>query len=355
MAGQAPLRLFVGRYTAGDPSGRPGPGITLAIFDPVDAVITPVGAWSAPDASFLAVDRGGDVLYAVRDDPHGRVTAYSLGADGGHIRELGTCATGGARPCHLAVDPTGRFLLTANFGSGSVAVHPVRGDGGLGERSDLAAHYGSGPETAHQPGPRVHMVAPDPAGRTVLTVDLGADTVCAYTLDRLAGRLTPLARNRMRPGSGPRHLAFHPSGGHLFLANELGDTLSVCTYDPVTGVVKALKEYPTAPAGAHERNYPGGVVVSPDGRHVYVSNRGDDSIAGFAVLDDGALIEPIGRWDCGGSWPRHLTLSPDGHTLFCANQRAGGVTVFRVDVDGGALEPTGTALAVDRPAQVLVG
>jgi 6-phosphogluconolactonase len=343
--------LIIGSYTAGRAAGEAGLGLTFARFDPDSLALSATGVCYAPQASISTLGPSGDRLYTVQEEAEGQVTAFALEPDG--PRPLSSRPTGGGDPCYLVTDPTGRFLLTANYGTGSIVVHPILPGGSLGERTDLVTHVGTGPVADRQAGPHAHMIVPDPTGETVLAVDLGADSIFAYTLDPESGRLTLRAANRLRPGSGPRHLAFDPSGQYIYLANELDSTVSVLAYDRAAGKVAQLAVYPAAPVRPNQPSYPGGIVLAPDGRHVYVSNRGDESITAFAVSADGADLRPAGRWDCGGSWPRHLTPTPDGRVLFCANQRSGTVNAFRVDPADGSLTAGGT-LAVDQPAHVLV-
>jgi 6-phosphogluconolactonase len=354
MADLDTLQVYVGCYTSGDALSGPGHGIVLGRFDPAGRRMSVEAAWAVPDASYTALAPDGRTLYAVSEGVEGRVSAFAVEASG-RLRQLSTQPTGGAEPCHLMVHPSGRYLLTANYGSGSVAVHPILPDGGLGEPTGLVRHSGSGPDPDRQASAHAHMVSSDPAGETVLAVDLGADCVFGYRLDLASGQLIELSTSRMRPGSGPRHLAFHPTSPHAYLVNELTGTVSVYSYAPASGVLTELAEYDTAPAGGEVRNYPGGIVISPDGRYVYVSNRGDESIAAFAVTEGGARLEPAGRWSSGGSWPRHITLSSDGRFLFCANQRSDSVTVFAVDPTVGALTPVPAAtLATPSPAHILL-
>ncbi len=350
------VRLFIGRYTEGDTSPQPAPGITVAEFDPDEMTIEPLTGADLPEASFLALGPAGDVLFAVQEDEaNGQVAAFSIDAGTSELTFLGKQPTHGGLPCHMLVEPGGGYLLTANYATGNVTVHPIETSGGLAASSDSSQHKGSGPNADRQAGPHAHMVAAAPGSQVLLAVDLGTDSIYAYTLDPLSGRLTLIAQNRMRPGSGPRHLAFHPSGEHFYLSNELGNSVSVCSFDAATGSAKELAEIPAAPGSAEGRNAPGGIVLSADARFVYVSNRGDESVSVFEVCDDGARLEPAGRWSCEGSWPRHITFSPDGRFLFVANQRSDNVVALRVDHASGALSPTGLAFPVKQVAHVLFG
>ena len=350
------VRLFIGRYTQDDPSPKPAPGITVAEFDPEALTIEPLGGGDLPEASFLGLSPAGDVLYAVQEDEKdGQVAAFSIDAGTNGLTFLGKHPTHGGLPCHLLVEPGGSYLLAANYATGNVSVHPVEADGSLGASSDVSQHVGSGPNTDRQAGPHAHMVAAAPGGQVLISVDLGADSVFAYTLDALSGGLTLIAQNRMRPGSGPRHLVFHPSGEHFYLTNELGNSVSVCGFDPATGSAQELAEIPAVPDPQGGENAPAGIVLSADARFVYVSNRGDESISAFEVRDGGSRLEPLGRWSCGGSWPRAITFSPDGRFLFIANQRSHDLVVLRVDTESGALSPTGLSYPVRNVAHALFG
>jgi 6-phosphogluconolactonase len=285
----------------------------------------------------------------VQEEKPGQVATFAIDTDGNALTPLSSTSAGGDEPCFLALDASGQYLLGANYGSGNVSVHRLTADGIAGEFGDLVPLADAAAD-AH-----AHMVLPVPFSDTILTVDLGTDTISTYTLDLTTGRLSLLAAGRLRTGTGPRHVAFHPSGAFFYLANEYDNSVSVCSYDAACGEVKELAVHEAAPMPDGERSYPGGIVISPDGRHVYVANRGHESITAFAVIDDGADLRPAGRWGSGGSWPRHLTFAPDGRFLFCANQRAGSVTAFQVDPAEGRLTAIGAAISLPFPAHVLVG
>ncbi|WKX70118.1 lactonase family protein [Streptomyces sp. XD-27] len=336
--------------------GSFGGGITVATYDVASGALTAAGFFDrVADPSFLALGPSGRVLYAVDERPGGTVRALAIGADGA-LTALGPArSTGGDGPTHLAVHPGGRHLLTANYGSGSVAVHPIRPDGALGGRTDLVRHTGSGPDPERQEGPHAHQVLADPKGRFVLAVDLGTDTVYTYRLDAARGRLTPVSEARTAPGAGPRHLAFHPGARFAYVVGELDGTITVAAYDDCSGELSPRDAWPTLPDRAEPggRNYPAGVVVSADGRFVYVSNRGHDSVARFAVTDGGAGLRLLDAVPCGGAYPRHIGLSPSGTLLFAGNQNTGTVTVFRVDRRTGRLTPSGAPFTAPVPVCVL--
>ncbi|MEU6849780.1 lactonase family protein [Actinacidiphila alni] len=346
-----PRPLYLGTYTT-----SAAQGIGLAAYDPATGAITGGGTLAGvANPSWLAVS--GNRLYAVNEQSDGAVTAIALPDGDGAPTVLGAQPTGGSGPCHLSVTPDGGHVLSANYDSGSVAVHPVGADGGLLPRTDLVRHTGSGPDPDRQDGPHAHMVLSDPAGRYVLAVDLGTDSVYTYRLDTATGKLAAVSRAAVTPGSGPRHLAFHPSGRFAYLANELGDSVIVCGYDPDSGTVTPGAPQPTVPAGSEpgERNYPAEVVVSPDGAFVYVSNRGHNSVARFRAAADGGTLTLVDAVPTGGAYPRHIALGADGALLFAANQNGGSVTVFRRDAATGALTAAGAPFAAPTPVCVVPG
>ncbi|MEU4445780.1 lactonase family protein [Actinosynnema sp. NPDC050801] len=335
--GRAEVRAYLGTYTSWTGGGT---GLGLGAYDPTTGRLRVTGVVpDVPNPSFV-IDAGRRV-YVVNEKSEGEVTALAVGPDG--VPEvIGSRSTGGADPCHLVLHDG--FLLSANYSSGSVAVHPVLPDGGLGERTDLVVHAGSGPDRDRQDGPHAHQVLPDPTGEFVLAVDLGTDSVYSYRLGD-QGRLTPAGTARVHAGAGPRHLAFHPSGRYAYIANELDSTIVVADYD--RGVLRPGLKLSTLPAGAPTtpRNYPAEVLVSADGRFAYLSNRGHDSVAVFAVERGGAVLRLVEAVPVGGGYPRHLVLDASGRFLLAANQNSDNITTFAVDRSTGRLRPSSTTAA----------
>ncbi|AOR36873.1 6-phosphogluconolactonase [Streptomyces fodineus] len=331
-----PRPLYVGTYTSADGGGT---GIGLAAYDPVTGRITGSGTLTGvPDPSYLAVHPDGRTLYAVDERQDGGVTAVRL-VD---RQVLGTRGTGGAGPCHLSVHPSGRWLLSANYGSGSVAVHPLDASGAPGERTDLVTHRTPAPGPGQQ-GPHAHQFITGPDGDHVLAVDLGTDTVYSYRLDPAAGTLTEVAQAHTRPGAGPRHLTFHPGGRYAYLANEVDDTVAVCAYDPGSGRLTIGEPQATGSSGG--TNYPAQFAVTAKGGYAFLANRGHNSLARYAIEAEGARLRLLGTVPVGGDFPRQIALSPDGGLLFAANQHSGTVTVFHVDADSGELHSAGEPFA----------
>ncbi|WP_237502947.1 lactonase family protein [Streptomyces sp. SID8374] len=333
--------LLLGTYTSAEGGGT---GIGTATYDTATGAITPGPVITGVEnPSYLALHPSGATVYAVAEQDAGAVTAVALAPDGTY-EVLGSRPTGGSGPTHLSVHPSGRWLLSANYTSGSVAVHPIAEDGSLGERTDLVTHS-SPPPGPGQNGPHAHQITTSPDGGHVLAVDLGTDTVYTYRLDTSAGTLTEVSRAALAPGSGPRHLTFHPGGRAAYLACELDNTTVVCAYDPESGTLTPGAGQST---GA-DTGYPAQLVVTADGSYAYLANRGPNSLTRYAVEDDGAALRLLDTVPVGGDWPRQLALSPDSSLLFAANQRSSTVTAFRIGADG-SLTPAGDPL----PAPVAV-
>lgn len=330
--GPAARRAFIGSFTHAG-----GAGVTAASVDPADGALTATGATDeVPDPSYLALGPGGAVLYAVSETGNGAVAA--LDVTSGPVPRLlaAPVPTGGSAPTHLAY--VAGHVLAAHYGSGDVAALPVRPGGTLGRVAGALRHEGRGPDPERQAGPHAHQVVAAPGGRLVLAVDLGTDSVHVSALDAATGALTPRGVTPLRPGSGPRHLAFHPSGGHVYVLGELAPTLTVCRWRARTGTLVPVGEVSVrAEGGLAGRGpaHPSAVAVAPDGRHVWAAVRGDDTIAVLAVDASGERLTPVAHVPCGGHWPRDLSLDPGGRRLYVANERSGDVTWFDLDPDSG--------------------
>ncbi|WP_030439767.1 lactonase family protein [Actinoplanes subtropicus] len=335
--------VYVGGYT-GDKGGA-AEGIALLRRDPASGVLSRLGvAARTPSPSFLAQHPTLPILYAVNElDADGTISAFTVAADG-ELAPLSVQPTGGSDPAHLSVTPDGRFLLVANYSSGSVSVHPLDPEGAPGERSDLLDLAGSGPDAERQEGPHAHMVLPD--RDCVLIADLGADRVWRARLDPVSGRLTMLAPAvSAKPGTGPRHLRLAPHGAML-LVGELAGNLS--WYRPAADGSLDLAGEIAASTQAGP-NYPAELTMGPDGRFVYVANRGPNTVSTFAW--DGERATPIAEIPTGGDWPRHMILL--GDHLYVANQLSHTVTTFRIDADSGIPAPQGEPTAEASPTCLL--
>ncbi|MCX5067232.1 lactonase family protein [Micromonospora lupini] len=344
MTGQGEI-VHIGGYTA--QSGGRGSGIVAAHRDPATGALTPLGtAAVTPSPSFLVRHPTRPVLYAVNELPDGEISAWQVGPDGA-LDALGSRSTGGAEPCHLAVLPDGDHLVAANYGGGSVAVFPLDVQGVPGERTDLVVHEGHGPDPERQDRAHAHMVSPGRGRGPLLAVDLGTDSVYRYDLDGASGRLVPRGpRMRTAPGTGPRHLARHPDGRRCYLVGELD--ASVTAYESTDdGALHQRGRVEASERAGHVQ--PSEVAVTPDGRFLYVANRGVGTIAVFNLADE--LPELVAEVDTGGEWPRHFALI--GEHLYVADERADMVRVFRRDASTGVPAPVGEPVPVASPTCVL--
>ncbi|WP_433496263.1 lactonase family protein [Sphaerimonospora sp. CA-214678] len=322
-------RLVIGGYTP-DTDGS-GPGLTVAGAD-AGGHLSVLAQAAASGPSFVIGHPRLPLLYAVLERDEGGVAVFADEADG--PRPVAELPSGGSSPCHLALDPEAAWLVVANYGDGTVAAFRLGPDGLPGPEPLLFRHEGGGPDPERQEGPHAHQAVFGPGGVLHVT-DLGADLVRRF----LPGmRPHPGGPVRLAPGSGPRHLVHH--GGHWYVAGELDGCVAV--YD------EGWREAGRVPAsGSGERNHPSHIALSPDGRHLYVGNRGPDTVSAFEI--DGPRLTPVAETPSGGSWPRHFAI--DGDLLYVANQRSDTVSVLALK--DGVPQPTGETLRVGTPSCVL--
>lgn len=337
--------LIAGSYAAADQ-----PGIHLFRFNQATGALTPCGAMAGiTNPSFLAAHPHGPWLYAVSetsadDGTAGSVWALRFEGDSPIPQPINHQTSHGHGPCHLLPDHSGHWLLVTNYGSGSIGVLPILAYGSLGEMTDLIPHYGSGPNPDRQEGPHTHSSIWTPNNRFVVVADLGLDQLLVYALDTVVGTLHIVSDTQTRPAAGPRHMAFHPGGQLLYVANELDSTVSVYDYDAGGATLRERQTIGTLPREQSE-NFPAHIQIAPSGRQVYVSNRGHNSITVFDVEADGRLTRAHIA-GCGGDWPRHFALAPGGNFMLIANQRSDQVAVLPI-----GSETIGAAVAQAAVAQ----
>ncbi|WP_375335368.1 lactonase family protein [Micromonospora sp. CP22] len=336
--------VHIGGYTAH--SGGRGTGIVAARRDPGTGQLTALGTVAVTESpSFLTRHPTHPVLYAVNELPDGRISAWRVGTDG-DLASVGSWPTGGAEPCHLAVASDGGHLFVANYGGGSVTVFPLDAEGVPGERTDVVEHQGHGADPQRQEHAHAHMVSPGTGASPLLAVDLGTDSIYRYDLDAASGRLVPRApRVRTAPGVGPRHLTRHPDGRRCYVSGELD--ASVLAYELTDGVLHQLGRVDASERGGHVQ--PSEISIGPDGRFLYVANRGVGTVTVFAIGAD--LPEFVAEVETGGEWPRHFAFV-GGH-LYVADERADMVRTFRVDPATGVPEAIGEPLTLGSPTCVL--
>ncbi len=352
------LWTYIGTYTSAKSKSK---GIYLARLDQTTGTLTAASvAAEVKNPSFLAIHPSRPLIYAIgeiadfRGKRVGAVSALAIDTRSGKLTLLNQQSSQGAGPCHVAVDRTGRCVLAANYGGGSVACLPIQADGRLGEAKSFFQHEGSSVNRKRQAGPHAHGIYVDPANRFVFVPDLGLDKVMIYRLDAARALMTPNvpASASVPPGSGPRHLAFHPSGRFAYVINEMGSTLSAFRYDAQRGSLKLLETVSTLPADFQGQNTTAEVIVHPSGKFVYGSNRGHDSIAAFAVDEATGKLRLLGHESTQGKNPRAFNIDPSGRWLLAANQNGDNVVVLRLDPATGRLSPTGHSITVSMPVSV---
>ncbi len=335
-AGAAELTYYIGT------SGAQAQGILRGTIDSATGKLTePTLLAAAKGASYLAISKDGKVIYSTSEVAGGGVAAYRILADGkGQL--INAEDTKGKGCTHLSIDPAGHNLLAANYGSGSVACLPIKADGSLAAVSSFDQHVGTGPDVKRQAGPHAHGIYPDAAGKFVYVPDLGTDDVFIYRLNAGKGTLTLNApqSGRVAPGSGPRHLAFHPQGGFAYVCNEMALTVSTFAVNADTGAMKEIQTLPTLPSDAYSAGASTAEIFClPNGKALYVSNRGNDSLAVFAIGADGKLSLSQHMMNTPAT-PRGFGLSNDGRWLVCAGQKSGTINAYRVNASTGRLDDT---------------
>lgn len=344
------IPLFVGTYT-----GTGSKGIYTYMFNirtGKSRLVSHTDSGSVQNPSFLALSPNGQHLYAVTETggrTEGAVSVFNVDPDG-MLLFLDKLPSGGDHPCHVSVSKDGRWVLAGNYTGGSFAAFPVKPDGTLEAARQVIQHEGSGPNTKRQEKAHVHATVFDPANQYVFVPDLGTDKVAIYRFDsRVAKPLKEAAQSFVAssPGSGPRHFTFHPNGRFAYLMEELTGTVNVFSY--AAGKLTPIQNISSHPEGFTGTRGSADIHLSPEGKFLYTSNRGDaNTIAIFSVAADGKL-KWVSDVPSGGKTPRNFTLSPGGRFVLVANQDTDNIVVMRRDVQTGKLMPTGEELQVPRP------
>lgn len=347
------LFVYIGTYTRSSSKG-----IHVGRFDTATGrlgdlrlaaeVSNPSWLGFSPDRRFLySVSEGAGSEY--NGKPSGSVSAWRVDDSDGSLSLINTVPSAGRGACHLSVTPDGGTVLVANYSSGTVASLPVRPDGGLEPPASVDQHEGSSVHPDRQKGPHAHSITPSADGRFAYAANLGTDRIHAY---RVGAGLELQGTTPLAPGSGPRHLAFAADSRHVYVINELSSTITTFSRNPEDGSLKPLQTIPTLPMDFAGKNTTAEIAVHPDGRFVYGSNRGHDSIAIFRAAAGDGTLTPAGHVSTQGRTPRHFALSPDGRWLIAANQDGDSLVIFSVDAETGALSPTGQSVTVGMPVCV---
>jgi 6-phosphogluconolactonase len=305
---------------------------------------------------YLALSPNQKFLYSIRAKQFGgkddeQIAAYELVGRTGKLKLLNRQSARGSAACYLDVDATGKTVLVANYTTGSVAALPVKEDGSLAEADSFIQHIGSSVDPKRQKEPHAHCIVVSPDNRFAFAADLGLDKVLAYRLDAASARLTPNRQPFVRtpPGAGPRHLTFHPNGKHAFVINELDNSVTVFDYDKESGVLIEKQTISTLPKGFAGKSYCADLKVTPNGRYLFGTNRGHDSIVAYRISEDGSLAL-LGLEPSLGKGPQNLAITEDGKLLLCANMPGNNVAVFRIDQKTGGLSSVGVPISMPVPS-----
>ena len=349
--------VYVGTYTA--PSVPPGgthPSTAVGIYvfrmDPHDGGLTLLQVVPAENPSFVALDPTLTHLYSTNENTVGGVSAYAIQGNG-LLSFLNSRASDGSFPAHLSVHPSGQYLLASNYGTGNYPIYPIQADGSIGAKSSdfQGEGNGTGPNPDRQEGPHAHQILTDPDASHVFGVDLGADKVNAWTLDLGTGVLTPntVPFAPVASGSGPRHMAFHPSRPLAYVLDELVSSITAFAYDPARGAFIWLQTISTLPRRFTGSNTTAEIRIHPDGQFLYNTNRGHNSVAMFEIDPDTGKLGVIGWESTRGEWPRGMNIDPSGTFLYAANQNTDSIAVFRIHLSNGKLK---FSTLVDTPTPV---
>ncbi|AIE86730.1 lactonase family protein [Fimbriimonas ginsengisoli] len=343
--------FYIGTYTSANGSK----GIYQARLNTATGAISePELSVEVANPSYVALHPNGHFLYAVQEARSGEVSAFMVGHDR-RLSLLNTQSFKGADPCHLSVTPSGHHLFAAAYTGGSVACFPIKSNGSLDVPSSVVQNSGSGPDKSRQEGPHAHAIYTDARGRFVYSCDLGTDELLAFRLDSKKGALTPaVPRSSKTPaGGGPRHLAFHPNGMFVYGNNEMGNSVTFYHEDPATGALTQIQTLSTLPEGVSGHgNSTAEIALHPNGKWLYVSNRGHDSIAVYEVGEDGRLTLSEVK-QAGVKVPRGFGIDPSGKWLVVAGQASNDLTALAIDPHTGRLAAGASRVRLDKPVCVL--
>jgi 6-phosphogluconolactonase len=350
--------IYVGTYT-----DKRAEGINLCDFGPSTGSLSArMDVIAAENPSFLALSPDGNLLFAVKEvsdfrgTSGGAVSAWKIDKGSGSLTFINSQPSLGADPCHLTVSLNGKFVLVANYTGGNVAVLPVAQGGTLGEAVCVKQHSGQGPNTSRQEKPHAHSINLSPDNQYAYACDLGIDKIMIYRFDAESGQLTSASVPffQTAPGAGPRHFCFSPDGRHAFVINELNSTITALSFESSSGSLREIQTLSTLPNDFKGENTCADVHVHPNGRFLYGSNRGHDSIAVFSLDQKTGALSPAGHQPVGGITPRNFLIVPSGEYLLVANQNSNTINVYKINQANGMLTPTGQSAEVPQPVCIVV-
>jgi 6-phosphogluconolactonase len=349
--------VYIGTYT-----GQKSKGIYAFHMNLETGELHPVGlVGEISSPSFLAIHPSRRFLYAVNEvdkfegKNSGAVTGFAIDSASGKLTTLNSKGSGGSGPCYVSIDKAGKFALVANYGSGSVESLPIEANGNLGEPVSIIQHKGSSVDKSRQEGPHAHSINLDAQNHFAIAADLGLDELIVYKFDQKTGALSPNDPPfaSIKPGSGPRHFAFHPNGKFAYSNNEMLSSVTRLTWDAKRGILKPVDYISTLPTDfTGKDNSTAEVQVHRSGKFVYCSNRGHNSIAIFSVDQATGKLSHVANESTQGKTPRNFGIDPTGKFLIAANQDSDSLVVFKINQETGALQPTGAKL--DAPSPVCV-
>lgn len=349
------LPFFIGTYTDGASKGIYHSELNLetGAFRPVEL------AGETNNPSFLAIHPSKSWLFAVNEidafigRDSGSVSAFAIDPATHKLRFLNAQASGGAAPCHLVIDRSGKHVLVANYGGGSVGSLPIGEDGQIGSATSIIQNVGASVDLARQQAPHAHSINLDAANRFAFVADLGLDKILSFRFDPASGTLRKneaAPATIIAPGAGPRHFAFHPQGKFAYVINEIALSITAMNYDAATGALSPMQTISTLPPGTTGQDLSTAeVVISPNGKFLYGSNRGHHSIAVFQVDEAKGTLRFVEAESTQGRNPRNFVVDPTGRYLLAENQDSDSIVSFRIDPNSGALDPTGHRVEVPKP------
>ena len=348
------LVIFVGTYT--EPEQSTSEGVYVYGINPSSGKLTlKTVAKNLINPSYLAVHPKSGFIYTIHENgtfegkPGGGVIALDVNPETGETRVINIQSSGGEDPCYISIEQTGRYALVANYSSGCVAMLPIQPDGKLSAPSSIIQHTGSSIHPDRQDKPYAHCILPDPTNIYAVACDLGTDQLIVYRMDLEEGQLIEHSKKSVAPGSGPRHLVFHPNGEYAYVVCELNSTVLAFNYDPEGGTFEEIQSLRTLPPGYEGRNLPADIHLTPDAKYLYVSNRGHDSFACYEVAENSGFLTLKHHTSSGGSEPRGFAIDPSGKILLSANQNSNNIVLFLIDRGMGHLSRFGDEAQVAMP------
>jgi 6-phosphogluconolactonase len=339
------IKAYVGTYT-----GSGSNGVYLYTLDTQSGQFTPADYCAdSRNPSYLAKNASQQYLYSVNETNEGQVVSFRMDGASRELTYINSQTSMGQHPCYLSVNREGTFLFAVNYTGGSVCLYPLLDNGSIAEMSHFIQHEGHGPREDRQQSAHPHSINIDPTDQWIIVPDLGLDTLFIYKLDTASQKLIEHRQVKVHPAAGPRHMTFHPSAPYAYVINELDSTIITFSWDAALGELTAQQTISTLPADYSGISICADIHMTPDGKFLYGSNRGDDSIAVYQVDSLTGQLTLIEIVSTGGQTPRNFAISPDGHYLLAANQDSNNIVIFRIDQKSGRLHNLNIDVEISKP------